>query len=128
MDKILIEGGRELNGTVHISGAKNAALPLLAATLLTGGIHRLHNLPLLRDIRTTKTLLYHLGATFEEGDPLCVHTDLVDSYEAPYDCSVFGSGGGSIKTRSRPPAWWWRLWRWAHKSSPERLRTTRCQH
>ncbi|NIQ75414.1 MAG: UDP-N-acetylglucosamine 1-carboxyvinyltransferase, partial [Gammaproteobacteria bacterium] len=60
-------------------------LPILAATLLTGGVHRLHNLPPLRDIRTTKTLLYHLGATFEEGDPLCVHTDTVDGYEAPYD-------------------------------------------
>jgi UDP-N-acetylglucosamine 1-carboxyvinyltransferase len=85
MDKIIIEGGRPLNGTVQISGAKNAALPILAATLLTGGVHRLHNLPPLRDIRTTKTLLYHLGATFEEGDPLCVHTDTVDGYEAPYD-------------------------------------------
>jgi len=85
MDKIVIEGGRPLNGTVQISGAKNAALPLLAATLLTGGVHRLRNLPLLRDIRTAKTLLYHLGATFEEGDPLCIHTDNVDGFEAPYD-------------------------------------------
>ncbi len=85
MDKILIEGGVPLDGTIEISGAKNAALPLLAATLLTGGVHRLHNIPLLRDIRTAKTLLYHLGATFEEGDPLCIHTDSVDGYEAPYD-------------------------------------------
>jgi UDP-N-acetylglucosamine 1-carboxyvinyltransferase len=85
MDKIIIEGGRPLNGTVQISGAKNAALPILAATLLAGGVHRLHNIPLLRDIRTAKTLLYHLGATFEEGDPLSVHTDNVDGHEAPYD-------------------------------------------
>lgn len=85
MDKIIIEGGRALNGTLQISGAKNAALPLLAATLLTSGVHRLHNIPLLRDIRTAKTLLYHLGATFEEGDPLRVHTEKVDGYEAPYD-------------------------------------------
>ena len=85
MDKILIEGGHILSGPVHISGAKNAALPLLAATLLTGGVHRLHNVPLLRDIRTAKTLLYHLGATFEEGEPLCVHTEMVDNCEAPYD-------------------------------------------
>jgi len=85
MDKIIIEGGRPLNGTVPISGAKNAALPILAATLLAGGVHRLHNIPLLRDIRTAKTLLYHLGATFEEGDPLSVHTDNVDGQEAPYD-------------------------------------------
>jgi UDP-N-acetylglucosamine 1-carboxyvinyltransferase len=85
MDKIIIEGGRHLHGTVKTSGAKNAALPLLAATLLTGGVHRLRNIPHLRDIRTTKTLLYHLGATFEEGDPLSVHTETVDAYEAPYD-------------------------------------------
>jgi len=85
MDKILIEGGRPLQGNVRISGAKNAALPILAATLLCGGVHRLRNLPRLRDIRTTKTLLYHLGATFEEGEPLCIHTDDLDSFEAPYD-------------------------------------------
>ena len=85
MDKIVIEGGLPLNGAVQISGAKNAALPLLAATLLSRGVHRLHNIPLLRDIRTAKTLLYHLGATFEEGDPLCIHTDNVDGFEAPYD-------------------------------------------
>jgi UDP-N-acetylglucosamine 1-carboxyvinyltransferase len=85
MDKIVIEGGHPLTGTVKISGAKNAALPLLAATLLTGGVHRLYNVPVLRDIRTAKTLLYHLGATFEEGDPLCIHTDNVDGFEAPYD-------------------------------------------
>ncbi|MFP3870917.1 MAG: UDP-N-acetylglucosamine 1-carboxyvinyltransferase, partial [Syntrophobacteria bacterium] len=85
MDKIVIEGGRSLYGTVEIGGAKNAALPLLAATLLTGGVHRLRSVPRLRDIHTAKTLLYHLGATFEEGDPLCIHTDTVDSFEAPYD-------------------------------------------
>jgi UDP-N-acetylglucosamine 1-carboxyvinyltransferase len=85
MDKIIIEGGRPLHGTVQISGAKNAALPILAATLLAGGVHRLHNVPPLRDIRTAKTLLYHLGATFEEGDPLSVHTENVDGHEAPYD-------------------------------------------
>jgi len=85
MDKILIEGGRPLQGKVRTSGAKNAALPILAATLLCGGVHRLRNLPRLRDIRTTKTLLYHLGATFEEGEPLRIHTDDLDSFEAPYD-------------------------------------------
>jgi UDP-N-acetylglucosamine 1-carboxyvinyltransferase len=91
MDKIIIEGGRPLKGAVQTSGAKNAALPLLAATLLTDGVHQLRNLPLLRDIRTAKTLLYHLGATFEEGDPLRIHTDTVDSYEAPYDLVVEAS-------------------------------------
>jgi UDP-N-acetylglucosamine 1-carboxyvinyltransferase len=85
MDKILIEGGRPLQGRVRISGAKNAALPILAATLLCGGVHRIRNLPRLRDIRTTKTLLYHLGATFDEGEPLSIHADSIDSFEVPYD-------------------------------------------
>jgi UDP-N-acetylglucosamine 1-carboxyvinyltransferase len=85
MDKIVIEGGRPLEGTVEISGSKNGALALLAATLLTGGVHRLRRVPLLRDIRTAKTLLYHLGATFEEGDPLLINTDNIDNFEAPYD-------------------------------------------
>ncbi|HYA02610.1 MAG TPA: UDP-N-acetylglucosamine 1-carboxyvinyltransferase [Syntrophobacteria bacterium] len=85
MDKILIEGGRPLHGKVRISGAKNAALPILAATLLCGGVHRIRNLPRLRDIRTTKTLLYHLGATFDEGEPLSIHAENMDSFEVPYD-------------------------------------------
>jgi UDP-N-acetylglucosamine 1-carboxyvinyltransferase len=85
MDKILIEGGRPLHGKVRISGAKNAALPILAATLLSGGVHRIRNLPRLRDIRTTKTLLYHLGATFDEGEPLSIYADSIDSFEVPYD-------------------------------------------
>jgi UDP-N-acetylglucosamine 1-carboxyvinyltransferase len=85
MDKIIIEGNRPLEGRVRISGAKNATLPLLAASLLTGGVHRLRNVPRLRDIRTAKTLLYHLGATFEEGEPLCIHSNDIDNFEAPYD-------------------------------------------
>ena len=52
MDKIIIEGGIPLNGEVTISGAKNAALPALAACLLTGGWHTLDNVPKLRDIST----------------------------------------------------------------------------
>ncbi|MCI5137734.1 MAG: UDP-N-acetylglucosamine 1-carboxyvinyltransferase, partial [Candidatus Electrothrix sp. AR1] len=52
MDKIRINGGRPLRGSIKVSGAKNAALPLLAATLLTPGTHTLHNVPDLRDTRT----------------------------------------------------------------------------
>ncbi|MBW1980024.1 MAG: UDP-N-acetylglucosamine 1-carboxyvinyltransferase [Deltaproteobacteria bacterium] len=85
MEKLIIRGGSPLKGTVQISGAKNAALPILAATLLTGGVHHLSRLPTLRDIRTTKTLLYHLGATFDEGEPLRIHSENIDGYEAPYD-------------------------------------------
>ncbi len=57
MDKILIKGGKPLNGNVKVSGAKNAALPIIAACLLTGGSHQLQNVPLLRDIDTIKRIM-----------------------------------------------------------------------
>lgn len=66
MDKIIIEGGLPLQGEVRISGAKNAALPILAATLLAAGEHRLSNVPPLADIRTCKRLLGSLGVQFRE--------------------------------------------------------------
>ncbi len=68
MDKIVIEGGLPLNGEVLISGAKNAALPILCATLLAPGEHRLDNVPPLADIRTCKRLLGNLGVRFKEGE------------------------------------------------------------
>ena len=60
MDKIVIEGGIPLKGSVKISGAKNAALPAIAASLLTGGWHRLERIPQLRDINTIKLSLIHI--------------------------------------------------------------------
>lgn len=62
MDKIVIEGGNRLIGDVDISGAKNAALPLMAASLLTSGTGVLTNVPNLKDITTLCTLLEHMGA------------------------------------------------------------------
>jgi UDP-N-acetylglucosamine 1-carboxyvinyltransferase len=93
MDKIVIEGGVELSGEVEISGAKNAALPIMAATLLAPGEHRLYNVPPLADIRTIKRLLANMGVSFKEGEPGGGHGDaplLVDSgdltkVEAPYE-------------------------------------------
>ncbi len=61
MDAIRIRGGKTLSGTVRISGAKNAALPILCATLLSDGASRLRNVPALRDIDTTAALLRFLG-------------------------------------------------------------------
>lgn len=68
MDKIVIEGGVPLTGEVPISGAKNAALPILAATLLAPGEHRLFNVPPLADIRTFRRLLGNMGVAFKEGE------------------------------------------------------------
>lgn len=61
MDRFLIQGGKKLQGTVHISGSKNAALPILVATLLTDEPCTLHRVPNLRDVRTTLKILEYLG-------------------------------------------------------------------
>ena len=61
MDRFLITGGKKLQGTVHISGSKNAALPILVATLLTDEKCVLHRVPNLRDVRTTLKILEYLG-------------------------------------------------------------------
>jgi UDP-N-acetylglucosamine 1-carboxyvinyltransferase len=69
MDKIVIEGGIPLQGEVVISGSKNAALPILAATLLAPGVHHLYNVPPLADIRTARRLLGRMGVIFPEAEP-----------------------------------------------------------
>ena len=66
MDKIIIHGGNPLNGSVKVSGAKNAALPTIAACLLSGGDHHLKNIPNLRDIRTIKDIMGELGVVFHD--------------------------------------------------------------
>ena len=63
MDKFLIRGGRPLNGKIAISGAKNSALPCLAAALLTAETVTLHNVPYVKDLITQRRLLEDLGAT-----------------------------------------------------------------
>jgi UDP-N-acetylglucosamine 1-carboxyvinyltransferase len=85
MDKIVIEGGVPLEGEVAISGAKNAALPILAATLLAPGVHHLYNVPALADIRTIKRLLCIMGVKFEDGDPLVVDSTNLTGWMAPYE-------------------------------------------
>ena len=86
MDKIVIEGGKPLKGSVKISGAKNAALPIIAASLLTGGWHRLKRIPQLRDINTIKGIMSKLGTVFrEEGEVLEINSDNLASFEAPYE-------------------------------------------
>ena len=68
MDRFLIKGGKKLKGTVHISGSKNAALPILVATLLTDEPCVLHRVPNLRDVRTTLKMLEYLGKKVEYKD------------------------------------------------------------
>lgn len=85
MDKIIIQGGKPLNGEIQISGAKNAALPILAATLLSPEAHCLKNVPKLGDITTIKRLLEKIGATISEEDDGCViQTQAIENNEASY--------------------------------------------
>lgn len=86
MDKIMVEGGRRLKGEVSISGAKNAALPILAASLLTDGINTFTNVPDLRDINSIKMMLSYLGLQVEtEGETIRIDGSGLNNHEAPYD-------------------------------------------
>ncbi|MGB6006636.1 UDP-N-acetylglucosamine 1-carboxyvinyltransferase [Castellaniella sp.] len=87
MDKLLIQGGRPLHGEVAISGAKNAALPILCAALLTDEPLALGNIPALRDIGTTLTLLERMGVrTHRPGaEQVTLQADQIHSQEAPYE-------------------------------------------
>ena len=89
MDKLLIRGGRPLNGEVAISGAKNAALPELCAALLTAEPVVLRNVPRLQDVSTTLKLLRNMGVVAArseaEPDAVLLNAGDVHSPEAPYD-------------------------------------------
>ncbi|MDD5343691.1 MAG: UDP-N-acetylglucosamine 1-carboxyvinyltransferase [Smithella sp.] len=85
MDKIVINGGKPLHGNVQISGAKNAALPVLASALLTGGTNTFHNIPDLMDIKTIKKLLCSMGAQIEGEETVKINVDKIINHTASYD-------------------------------------------
>ena len=87
MDKLIVSGGRPLAGEVRVSGAKNAALPVLIASLLTGEPLRVRNVPHLHDVTTTLELLGRLGVELEVDETLSVtaRAARVDSVTAPYE-------------------------------------------
>ena len=86
MDKLLIQGQKRLNGEVTISGAKNAALPILTASILTDGKLTLTNVPRLNDILTTQKLLKVLGVEVESHqDEFILSAHSIKSFDAPYD-------------------------------------------
>jgi len=89
MDRLLIRGGRRLNGEVTISGAKNAALPELCAALLTAEPVRLANVPRLQDVNTMLALLRNMGVAVErpaaQPEGLTLDASRVTSPEAPYE-------------------------------------------
>ncbi len=85
MDKIVIHGGERLRGSVSISGAKNAALPIIVSSLLTEGWNTFHNVPDLADIKTIKKLLVSLGTECEGVGSLGVNARSITNCEASYD-------------------------------------------
>ena len=86
MDKLVIHGGHPLNGSVKVSGAKNAVLPIMTATIITPGSYKIKRVPDLRDTRTMISLLEIIGTevNFEDGT-LHIDTTKCDNPEAPYD-------------------------------------------
>ena len=86
MDKLLIEGGYPLEGDIRVSGAKNAALPILCASLLTAEPLALTNVPQLNDVRTMQSLLAQMGVTRDDdGAAMVLHAARIDWPLAPYE-------------------------------------------
>jgi UDP-N-acetylglucosamine 1-carboxyvinyltransferase len=86
MDKLLIQGGNRLHGDITISGAKNAALPILCAGLLTAGDLELTNVPHLHDVATMLKLLKETGLQVkQDGDAVTLNGAAIDKLEAPYE-------------------------------------------
>jgi UDP-N-acetylglucosamine 1-carboxyvinyltransferase len=85
MDKIVIEGGQRLRGEVRISGAKNAALPILCSAILTAGRCTFRNVPTLNDVRTMGRLLGRLGCAVAGERTVTVEAGTVSDFEAPYE-------------------------------------------
>jgi UDP-N-acetylglucosamine 1-carboxyvinyltransferase len=86
LDKLLIQGGKPLHGELQVSGAKNAALPILCAALLAPDTLRLSNVPQLNDIATTKKLLVHIGIKLQrDGDQVTLDASDITHLDAPYE-------------------------------------------
>ena len=105
MSKLIIEGDHTLNGAVPVHGAKNSVLPILAATILTGGVCELSNCPRLSDVDATMAILRHLGCTAaQEGDQLTIDTaglcrgDIPDEQMRELRSSIVFLGALAAKT------------------------------
>ena len=86
MDQLKIVGGKRLEGSIVISGAKNAALPILCAGLLTSGDLELSNVPRLHDVKTMLKLLAKTGlAVQQDGENVTLNGSAIDHLEAPYE-------------------------------------------
>ena len=86
MEKLIIRGGNKLTGTVRVSGAKNAVLPIIAAAMLGSSPSRLFEAPNLEDVRTISEVIEHLGVPVrQEVDALYIDSSMLTAFEAPYE-------------------------------------------
>src|SRR6478752_6114254 len=87
MDKLIIRGNIPLNGEIRISGAKNAALPIIAGCLLASGPVNVGNIPQLQDVTTIMSLLGQMGVrlTLDERSNIEIDANNLHSYHAPYE-------------------------------------------
>lgn len=87
MDRLIITGGKKLQGEIRVSGAKNAALPIIVSTLLTKEPITIRNIPHLHDITTTMELLGRMGVSITMGEKMEVEVDssTIKNYAAPYE-------------------------------------------
>ncbi|MCW8810190.1 MAG: UDP-N-acetylglucosamine 1-carboxyvinyltransferase [Ignavibacteriaceae bacterium] len=86
MDKFIITGGKELSGSVSVSGAKNSSLALMPASLLATGVSILNNTPILNDVFTMIKLLKHLGSEINfQDERLEINTNKINKFTAPYE-------------------------------------------
>ena len=86
MSKFLIQGGKKLEGEIKISGSKNAALPIIAATVLNAGTTTLYNVPDIQDVNTMFEILKKIGATIKrKNNKIIINTSKVHTYEIPDD-------------------------------------------
>lgn len=82
--KYVVEGGKKLEGTVSVSGSKNASLPILAATLLNKGISKLYNVPNIHDVQMMLKILEKLGCKVKKSNgKIIVDSRNIDNYEIP---------------------------------------------
>lgn len=85
MQRLVINGGKRLKGEINISGAKNAVLPILAATILNNGQNIIDNVPQLQDVKTFIELLRELGLGVENNGKIFIDSSLAKNYQASYD-------------------------------------------
>jgi len=84
MQKIIVEGGKKLEGDVHISGSKNAALPIIAATILNGGTSKLYNVPNIHDTKMMYKILEELGCKIKvTPKKVIIDSSKVNKHEIP---------------------------------------------